>query len=183
VPEVTADRRAPARCATAPQQAAADGRDTGPEDQPGGEHQQVGTSQTRVLPLWHALRLIAWFQNSAAARTGREATVMMVWSSTAGDTAGQTGARMTTSEPEHLNNHHRNTLREIFRHPVSHNIEWHAVLSLLEAVGSTVEQRGKKVAVTIGSETEYFDSPAHKDIDEQAVLDLRRMLTNAGYRA
>jgi hypothetical protein len=90
---------------------------------------------------------------------------------------------MSTPEPEHLSNHHRNTLRQIFQHPVSHNIEWHAVLSLLEAVGSRVEQRGGKVAVTIGSETEYFDTPAHKDIDEQAVIDLRRMLSNAGYGA
>ena len=90
---------------------------------------------------------------------------------------------MTTPEPEHLSNHHRNTLRQIFRHPVSHNIEWHAVLSLLEAVCSTVEQRGGKVAVTIGSQTEYFDPPAHKDIDAQAVLDLRRMLSLAGYGA
>ena len=45
----------------------------------------------------------------------------------------------STSEPVHLNNHHRNTLRQIFQHPVSHNIEWHAVVSLLEAIGSVAE--------------------------------------------
>jgi hypothetical protein len=128
--------------------------------------------------------LIGASHDSPAKRMAREATVMMVWSgnAAAGQT-GQTGARMSTPEPEHLSNHHRNTLRQIFQHPVSHNIEWHAVVSLLEAVGSTVEQRGGKVAVTIGSETEYFDPPAHKDIDAQAVVDLRRMLSNAGYGA
>ena len=84
-------------------------------------------------------------------------------------------------EPQHLSNHHRNTLRQLFQHPVSHNIEWDAVLSLLEAVGSAVEQHGGKVSVTIGSETEFFDPPRHKDIDTQAVVDLRRMLSNAGY--
>ena len=42
----------------------------------------------------------------------------------------------STSEPVHLNNHHRNTLRQIFQHPVSHNINWHAVVSLLKAIGS-----------------------------------------------
>ncbi len=87
----------------------------------------------------------------------------------------------STSEPEHLSNHHRNTLRQLFQHPVSHSIEWNAVLSLLEAVGSAVEQRGGKVAVTLGSETEFFDPPPHKDIDTQAVVDLRRMLSKAGY--
>ncbi len=59
----------------------------------------------------------------------------------------------SVSEPQHLSNHHRNTLRQLFGHPVSHNIEWDAVLSLLEAVGSAVEQHGGKVSVTIGSET------------------------------
>ncbi len=87
----------------------------------------------------------------------------------------------SVSEPQHLSNHHRNTLRQLFQHPVSHNIEWDAVLSLLEAVGSAVEQHGGKVSVTIGSETEFFDPPRDKDIDTQAVVDLRRMLSNAGY--
>ena len=87
----------------------------------------------------------------------------------------------STSEPAHLNNHHRNTLRQIFQHPVSHNIEWHAVLSLLEAIGSVVEHHDGMVAVTAGSETEFFDVPPHKDIDTQTVADLRRMLSSAGY--
>jgi hypothetical protein len=85
------------------------------------------------------------------------------------------------SQPAHLSNHQRNTLRQIFQHPAGHNIEWRAVLSLLAAVGSTQEQHGGKVAVTIGSQTEYFDPPPHKDIDTQAVVNLRRMLTKAGY--
>ena len=90
---------------------------------------------------------------------------------------------MSTPEPEHLSNHHRNTLREIFRHPVSHNLEWRAVTSLLETVGSVTEHHDGKLAVTIGSETEFFSRPAGKDIDAQTVVDLRRMLTAAGYRA
>jgi hypothetical protein len=87
----------------------------------------------------------------------------------------------STSEPAHLDNHHRNTVRQLFQHPVSHNIEWHAVLSLLEAVGSVTERHDGKVAVTVGSETEFFDPPAHKDIDTQTVVDLRRILSKAGY--
>jgi hypothetical protein len=122
---------------------------------------------------------IARLQKSPPERMAREAAVMMVWSG--GPAAGGTGARMSTPEPEHLSNHHRTTLRQIFQHPVSHNIEWRAVVSLLEAVGSTVEQRGGKVAVTVGSETEYLDPPADKDIDAQTVVDLRRMLSHAGY--
>jgi hypothetical protein len=37
--------------------------------------------------------------------------------------------------------------------------------------------------VTVGAETEVFDRPRHKDIDVQMIVDLRRMLTNAGYTA
>jgi hypothetical protein len=88
-----------------------------------------------------------------------------------------------SSVPElwHLNNHHRNTLRQLFQHPVSHNIEWIAVVSLMNSIGSVAENPHGKVAITVGSQTEYFDPPVSKDIDTQAVVDLRRMLSEAGY--
>jgi hypothetical protein len=89
----------------------------------------------------------------------------------------------STSEPAHLSNHHRNTLRQIFQHPVSHNIEWHAVVSLLEAIGSVEDHHDGTVAVTLGSATEYFDRPPDKDIDVQTIVDLRRVLAGAGYGA
>ena len=87
------------------------------------------------------------------------------------------------SQPAHLTNHQRNTLRQIFQHPAGHNIEWRAVLSLLAAVGSAQERHDGKVAVTIGAQTQYFEPPRHKDISTQAVVNLRRMLTKAGYGA
>ena len=81
----------------------------------------------------------------------------------------------------HLDNHHRNTLRQIFEHPVSHNIEWHAVTSLLEAIGTVTVHHDGKVTVVVGSERAILEPPVGKDIDAQMVIDLRRMLTNAGY--
>jgi thiamine biosynthesis lipoprotein ApbE len=86
-----------------------------------------------------------------------------------------------TSEPLHLSNHHRTTVRQLFQHPVSHNIEWQDVVSLLEVVGSVTEASHGKFEVTVGSETKFFESPAHKDIDAQTVVDLRRMLSAVGY--
>ena len=83
--------------------------------------------------------------------------------------------------PPHLDNHHRTTLRQIFQHPVSHNIEWRSVMSLLEVVGTVAVHHDGKVAVTVGSQTEFLDPPAGKDVDAQMVLDLRRMLGSAGY--
>ena len=84
--------------------------------------------------------------------------------------------------PADLNNHHSDTLTAIFQHPVSHNIRWHDVVSLLEAVGTVVEEHDGRWKVTVGDETEVFSRPQEKDVDEQMVVDLRRMLTNAGYQ-
>lgn len=55
-------------------------------------------------------------------------------------------------------------------------------MSLLEAVGTVTVHHDGKVAVKIGSELEFLVPPAGKDVDDQMVVDLRRMLTNAGYR-
>jgi hypothetical protein len=90
---------------------------------------------------------------------------------------------MSIPAPEHLNNRHRDTLLQIFQHPTSHNIEWPAVLSLLEAVGSVERHHDGKYLVTVGTESEVLTPPKHKDIDIQQVVDLRRMLTSVGYRA
>jgi hypothetical protein len=90
---------------------------------------------------------------------------------------------MSIPPPQHLNNHHRDTLLHIFQHPTSHNIEWPAVLSLLEAVGTVEQQQNGRYVVSVGTETEVLDPPKHKDIDVQQVVDLRRMLTSAGYSA
>ena len=88
----------------------------------------------------------------------------------------------STPETVHLNDHHRNTLVQIFRHPVGHNIEWRDVLSLLEVLGSVEKRHDGKWLVTLGAETETLERPQQKDIDAQQAVDLRRMLSKAGYR-
>jgi hypothetical protein len=65
-----------------------------------------------------------------------------------------------------LNNHHRETLRKIFTHPSSGNVEWHQVLSLLEAVGTVTDEPNGKVRVTAGPESDTLPRPRHKDFDE-----------------
>jgi hypothetical protein len=82
---------------------------------------------------------------------------------------------------EHLGNHHRDTLLRIFEHPTSYNIEWHDVLSLLNAVGTVEPRRDGKYLVRIGAEADVLDTSKGKDIDVDQVVDLRRMLAAAGY--
>ncbi|MGD0593559.1 MAG: hypothetical protein ABSB54_07770 [Acidimicrobiales bacterium] len=92
-----------------------------------------------------------------------------------------TPANEPAQQPAQLSSHHRDTLEQIFRHPSGHNIEWHDVLSLLEAVASVREGHDGKYVVTLGGETEMIERPKHKDIAVQQVVDLRRMLRAAGY--
>jgi hypothetical protein len=80
-----------------------------------------------------------------------------------------------------LSHRHRDTLQRIFSHPSSGNIEWRQVLSLLETVGTTTEEHNGKVKVALGPETEVLQPPRGKDVDHQMIVDLRRMLTLAGF--
>ena len=81
----------------------------------------------------------------------------------------------------HLSSHHRDTIARIFSHPASGNIEWRQVLSLLENLGTTTEERNGKFKVLLGPETEVLERPRGKDVDEQTIVDLRRILSQAGF--
>jgi hypothetical protein len=80
----------------------------------------------------------------------------------------------------HLDAEHQNTVEQIFARPSSGNVEWRRVRSLLEAVASDVEEHDGDLRVTLGGETETLRQPHGKDVDEQMLVDLRRMLTRAG---
>ena len=90
---------------------------------------------------------------------------------------------MSTSDPEHLNNHQRDTLLQIFQHPTSHNVEWQAVLSLLEAAGSVELRHDGKYLGPRRRSNAVLVRAEHEDIDVQQVVDLRRMMTGIGFGA
>jgi hypothetical protein len=79
-----------------------------------------------------------------------------------------------------LDSAHRDTLERIFSHPSSGNVEWRQVKSLLEAAGTVTEEHNGKLRVTLGDETEVLHPPHGKDIEQQMIVDLRRMLRRAG---
>jgi hypothetical protein len=87
----------------------------------------------------------------------------------------------STPGPEHLSGHHRDTLQQIFQKKTNHNVEWHDVVSLLEAVGTIEQQHDDMFLFRIGQETEVLRRPSDKDIDGQQLVDLRRLLASAGY--
>ena len=48
-------------------------------------------------------------------------------------------------------------------------------------MGEVEERKDGKVSVALGDEIEVFVRPKNKDIGVEQVVDLRRMLTSAGY--
>lgn len=81
----------------------------------------------------------------------------------------------------HLDAHDRDTVEKIFSHPAGGNLEWRHVLSLLEGIGTVAEEHNGKLRVTLGPETEVLHRPRGKDVDTQMIVDLRRMLAQAGF--
>jgi hypothetical protein len=86
-----------------------------------------------------------------------------------------------TAEQPRLTENHRNTLYHLERHPTSHNLEWPDVLALLREVGTVTEEHNGKVKFRLGDEVLVLSPPRHKDIDEDMVLRLRRILRDGGY--
>jgi hypothetical protein len=84
------------------------------------------------------------------------------------------------SDAKKLDGHHRGTVDRLFRHPASHNIQWHDVVSLLQRVGSVTETHKNRYTVTLGEETYTFDATKSRDLSEEQIVDLRRMLTHDG---
>ncbi|HEY5283926.1 MAG TPA: hypothetical protein VIM14_14135 [Polyangia bacterium] len=76
----------------------------------------------------------------------------------------------------HVSSHHRLTIEKIFHHPAGGNVEWRQVLAMLEDLGTVTQEHNGKFTVTLGPETEVFEVPRGKDIDEQVTVDVRRML-------
>ena len=81
-----------------------------------------------------------------------------------------------------LDSHHRATLEKIFEHPTTHNLEWHDVLSLLEAVGTATETHKGRFRLSVGSTTIVMDLPKGHghDLSDQQLVDLRHLLSGEG---
>lgn len=80
----------------------------------------------------------------------------------------------------HLNGHHQRTLASIFRHPASHNVEWHDVLSLLGHLGTVSEQHNGAFHVTIGDHDTIVERPKGHDLEGDQLSGLKHFLAMAG---
>ncbi len=82
----------------------------------------------------------------------------------------------------HLSSHHRDTIEKIFRlqrASTSNGVK--SCRYLVRYLETTTEERNGKFTVALGPETEVLEAPRGKDIDAQMIIDLRRILRQAGF--
>jgi hypothetical protein len=75
----------------------------------------------------------------------------------------------------------RRTLDAIYRHPLSHNLSWREVVSLITAIGAAEEKPNGEFVFRAGDERIVMKRPHTKDLTAPDVIDLRRFLTRAGW--
>lgn len=81
-----------------------------------------------------------------------------------------------------MSHKHESLLRTIFKDPVSHNIHWREVESLLNHLGATLaSSAGARVHVKLERAAAYLHRPHHgSTLDRNAVIHLREFLGRAG---
>jgi hypothetical protein len=77
----------------------------------------------------------------------------------------------------------RRTLDGIFRHPLAHNLAWREVLALFRVIGGAEEKANGDLVFSAGGEHMTVKSHHTKDLTGQVVIDLRHLLTHAGWSA
>ena len=92
---------------------------------------------------------------------------------------------MTTHDPSkappELSARHRRTYDAIFRHPEAHNLDWHGVRSLLDALAQSVEMHNGSLQVTRNGKTTTMHAPGHGDVASiEHLLEIRRFLQESG---
>lgn len=81
-----------------------------------------------------------------------------------------------------MSHKHQNLLRTIFHDPISANIHWREVESLLHHLGATVEPaHGARFRVLLNRSECFLHHPHHGNVcDKQAIRQVREFLARAG---
>ncbi len=79
-----------------------------------------------------------------------------------------------------MNHRHRKVLHQLFAHPISANIDFNDVQSVLRELGAELEDRaGARVAVTLKGHTVLFHHANHS-VPKEEVQQIRRFLVDCG---
>ena len=79
-----------------------------------------------------------------------------------------------------MNHHHRKVLHALFDHPVSGNIQFRAVESVLKELGAGLDMRsGDRVAVSLSDHSAVFHRAQH-DLPKEEVIRIKDFLSKCG---
>ena len=79
-----------------------------------------------------------------------------------------------------MNHHHRKTLHALFAHPMSANINFKKVLSLLEEAGAEVDNKaGNRIGVKLSGHSVAFAHVQH-ELPKEEIVQVRRLLASSG---
>ena len=72
---------------------------------------------------------------------------------------------------------HQTTYKAIFQHPIAHNLQWHDVRSMLDALAEVTEEHNGNLKFTRHGEVLILHPPKHKDLsDTKEVMQIRHFL-------
>lgn len=80
-----------------------------------------------------------------------------------------------------LSRSHRLTLDALFQHPMAHGLEWTDVVSLVGKIGEIENHANGETCFVVAGERKLFRKPHTKDIPPTMLMDVRHMLTRAGW--
>jgi hypothetical protein len=72
---------------------------------------------------------------------------------------------------------HQTTYKGIFQHPIAHNLQWHDVRSMLDALAEVTEEHNGNLRYTRHGEVLVLHPPKHKDLsDTKELMQIRHFL-------
>ena len=81
----------------------------------------------------------------------------------------------------HLNAKNARTMERVYQHPVSHDLDWRDVISLIEHLGTVKEETSGHLTLTVNDASQGFHRSQDGSLsDPKQVLELRHFLESAG---
>lgn len=79
-----------------------------------------------------------------------------------------------------MNHRHRKTLHSIFAHPIPNNLDYKAVVHVLEQLGAEIENKsGNRIGVSLNGHSAAFTHVTH-DLPKEEVVQIRKFLETCG---
>ncbi|MHA1189655.1 MAG: hypothetical protein ACTSSQ_04240 [Alphaproteobacteria bacterium] len=75
-----------------------------------------------------------------------------------------------------MNHKHRKTLHQLFDHPINGNVNFKAIVHVLEELGAQIDHKsGNRIGVSLDGHTAAF-SNQHHDLPRNEVMQMRHFL-------